>query len=159
MFVCAVIKCCPMCKQDKLKEFFRNGFCIECSKEYKKKEYAKHKDRYAERYQRKRNAEDYFVYKFINNHNQIIYIGKTIRLPARMIEHFKTDGHLPDECYGNVASVFYCPLKTKADMDIYEIYLISKYKPQYNSVFTADHNKPSTLEFPELHWLEYKEVI
>jgi len=117
--------------------------------------YALDKAKRAEKYKKKRNDSDYFVYKFVDDNEQIIYIGKTIRLPARMVQHFKTDSHLPDGCYDNVKDVFYCLLKTKAEMDIYEIYLIDKFRPQYNEKSVYEQEEISSIVLPELVWKEY----
>jgi len=117
--------------------------------------YALDKAKRAEKYKKKRNDSDYFVYKFVDDNEQIIYIGKTIRLPARMVQHFKTDNHLPDECYYNVKDVYYCLLKTKAEMDIYEIYLIDKFRPQYNEKSVYEQEEISSIVLPELVWKEY----
>lgn len=118
-------------------------------------QYALAKEKRAEKYKKKRNDSDYFVYKFVDDNNQIIYIGKTIRLPARMVQHFKTDSHLTDECYDNVKDVFYCSLKTKAEMDIYEIYLIDKYRPQYNKQSVNEQEEICSIVLPELVWKKY----
>lgn len=118
-------------------------------------QYALAKEKRAEKYKKKRNVNDYFVYKFVDNNNQIIYIGKTIRLQARMVEHFITDSHLTDECYDNVKYVFYCSFKTNAEMDIYEIYLIDKYRPQYNKKSVYEQDEISSIILPELVWEEY----
>lgn len=117
--------------------------------------YALAKEKRAEKYKKKRNDSDYFVYKFVDDNNQIIYIGKTIRLQARMVEHFITDSHLTDECYDNVKYVFYCSFKTNAEMDIYEIYLIDKYRPQYNKKSVYEQDEISSIILPELLWEEY----
>jgi len=117
--------------------------------------YALIKEKRAEKYKKKRNDSDYFVYMFVDANNQIIYIGKTIRLPARMIQHFKTDSHLTDECYNNVKHVFYCSLKTNAEMDLYEIYLIDKHRPQYNTKSIYERDEICSIILPELVWKEY----
>jgi len=127
--------------------------CIECSKAFNRKEYALHPERYAERY--KNRTTEYCVYKFIDKDNNIVYVGKSKRLAARMIQHFRTDGHLSNDCYDNVASVFYCKLNTKIEMDIYEIYLIDKYRPQYNTVFVYESNEISNIVLPQLEWCDY----
>ena len=119
-------------------------------------QYVLAKEKRAEKYKKKRNASDYFVYKFIDADNQIIYIGKTIRLPARMVQHFKTDSHLSDECYDHVKYVFYSSLNTKAEMDIYELYLIDKYRPRYNIKSVYEEEEISSIVLPELVWKEYQ---
>jgi len=120
-----------------------------------KNQYALAKEKRAEKYKKKCKDSGYFVYKFIDDDNQIIYIGKTIRLPARMVQHFKTDSHLTSECYDNVKCIFYCSLKTKAEMDIYEIYLIDKYRPRYNEKSVNQQDEFSSIVLPKLVWKEY----
>jgi len=149
------LRYCPNCETAKDVKMFRAIFCIECSDAVDRNQYALAKEKRAEKYKKKRNPNDYFVYKFVDDNNQIIYIGKTIRLPARMVQHFKTDRHLTDECYDNVKSVFYCSLKTNAEMDIYEIYLIDKYRPHYNQKSVYEQDEMSSIVLPELVWKEY----
>ena len=143
-----------MCKQILDIKLFRCGLCISCSNACKRKEYAKHKDRYADRYKNKVIQQRYSVYKFLDKDNNIIYIGKSKRLEARMITHFN-NGHLTDECYNSVQSVFYCSFTSITDMDIYEIYLIDKYKPIYNTVFRYEVNEQSSIKLPDLQWMKY----
>ena len=127
----------------------------ETSKDDGKSQYVIAKEKRAEKYKKQRNDSDYFVYKFVDGNHQIIYIGKTIRLPARMVQHFRTDSHLTDECYNHVKYVFYSALKTKVEMDIYEIYLIDKYRPQYNVKSVYEQEEISSIVLPELTWEEY----
>jgi len=149
------LRYCPNCEIVKDEKMFRVSFCIECSNAVDRNKYALVKEKRAEKYKKKRNADDYFVYKFVDDNNQIIYIGKTIRLLARMVQHFQTDSHLTDECYDNVKYVFYSLLKTNAEMDIYEIYLIDKYRPQYNQKSVYEQDEMSSIVLPELVWKEY----
>lgn len=149
------LRCCPSCETLKDEKLFRVGFCIECSNSIDRKKYAITIEKRAEKYKQKRNDSDYFVYKFVDANNQIIYIGKTIRLPARMVQHFTTDSHLTDECYDKVKYIFYSSLKTKAEMDIYEIYLIDKYRPHYNIKSVYEQEEFSSIVLPELIWQEY----
>ena len=120
-----------------------------------KNQYALAKEKRAEKYKKKCKDSGYFVYKFIDDDNQIIYIGKTIRLPARMVQHFKTDSHLTDECYDNVKYIFYSSLKTKVEMDIYEIYLIDIHRPPYNVQSVHEEEEISSIVLPELVWEKY----
>ncbi len=127
----------------------------ESSKTAGKNQYILAKEKRAEKYKKKRNDSDYFIYKFVDDNDQIIYIGKTIRLPARMVQHFTTDSHLTDECYDHVKYIFYSSLKTKIEMDIYEIYLIDKYRPQYNIKSVYKQDETSSIVLPELVWEKY----
>lgn len=120
-----------------------------------KSRYLLAKETRAGKYKEKSNANGYFVYKFIDDNHQIIYIGKTIRLVARMVQHFKADNHLTDECRDKVKYIFYSSLRTNAEMDIYEIYLIDKYRPQYNTKSVYEQEEVSSIVLPELAWKEF----
>lgn len=87
------LRYCPNYETAKDEKMFRVSFCIECSNAVDRNQYALAKEKRAEKYKEKRNANDYFVYKFVDDNTQILYIGKTIRLSARMVQHFKTDSH------------------------------------------------------------------
>ena len=70
-----------------------------------------------------------FIYRFLDELNQVIYIGKTINLANRIKSH----NHLPKECYANTKKIEFLPLCTKADQDVAEHYYIQKYQPVYNT--------------------------
>ena len=40
----------------------------------------------------------YYVYRFLDKDNEIIYVGKTYNLETRLKTHFGKKGHLPEEC-------------------------------------------------------------
>lgn len=95
----------------------------------------------------------YFVYRFIDIEDNIIYVGKTKNMRTRMYTHFNR-GHLPKECYGSVEKVEMIELNNKLDMDIKEIYYIDLYKPKYNTINKLEGNMAS--EFKEKDkWIEY----
>lgn len=75
----------------------------------------------------------YYIYRFLNENNEVIYIGRTNNIVSRIATHFSSQGHLPQECYDEVKRVDYLELKTKNDMKIKELYYISKYKPIFNT--------------------------
>ena len=95
----------------------------------------------------------YFLYRFLDKNNNIIYIGKTQgkNLRARM----KTHCHLPVICYLSIAKIDFCKLKTSSDLAVYEIYYINKYKPIYNTA--EKYNDGMSIILPELQWEEYIE--
>lgn len=74
-----------------------------------------------------------FVYKFLNFKSEIIYIGKTKNIHNRMKQHFEGAGHLPDSCYLNVNKIFFTEVDGKTNVDMYETFLINKYRPIYNT--------------------------
>lgn len=98
----------------------------------------------------------YYVYKFLNDNQEVLYVGKTTNLKDRMFKHFNS-GHLSPECYSEVSSIRYIECKTDLEMTIKEIYFIDKYKPKYNSVFVNDESMDPIEEFDNIKWdKEYK---
>lgn len=76
----------------------------------------------------------FYVYRFKDKHEQIVYIGKTKNLKNRMSQHFSESGHLSQDKYNQVESIEYLELPTKIDMDIKELYYINVWKPEFNTV-------------------------
>jgi len=72
----------------------------------------------------------FYVYRFLDASNNVIYIGKTERLKSRMHSH----SHLPKECYDSIKNVEYIELSSSVDMGLYELYYINKWQPTYNSL-------------------------
>lgn len=99
------------------------------------------------------NSQKYYVYKFCNKENQIIYVGKSNDLTRRMNEHFSDYGHLPKECYNNVAKIDFIVLNSEIDMNIYELYYINLYKPYFNIKDKSENNME--LKLPEKIWITY----
>lgn len=99
--------------------------------------------------------QNYCVYKFLDENNEIIYIGKTRDINIRMLQHFGSNGHLPKECYDSVKKIMYFNCNCGADMDILERYYIDKLKPKYN---VRDVNLSLSFSFQLDHiaeWLKY----
>ncbi|MGL5765620.1 MAG: nucleotide excision repair endonuclease, partial [Sarcina sp.] len=95
-----------------------------------------------------------YVYRFIDQHNKIIYVGKTIDINRRMNEHFGGKGHLSSECYNNTQRIEYQTFKTEADALIMEQYYISKFNPRFNKMGKS-RDLPS-IKFDEKAWRVYK---
>lgn len=85
----------------------------------------------------------YYVYRFIDKNENIIYIGKSNRIDLRIKEHFSNYGHLPKECYENTIRVECIEFSTKVEMDIKEIYYINKFKPEYNKNYKDGEESPN----------------
>lgn len=96
----------------------------------------------------------YYVYRFLNSENEIIYVGKTSNLQNRMKQHFSDhNGHLPKDCYDNVVKIEYIELNHPIDMTIYELYYISQYKPKYNTNDILYDNKSDIANITEREWI------
>lgn len=92
------------------------------------------------------------IYKFIGENREILYIGKAHSLKHRLNTHT----HLPSECYEKTKKIEYYSFDTKGDMDLAEIYYISKYKPVYNDVSKCDISI-TIKEFDELKFETYND--
>lgn len=103
----------------------------------------------------------YFIYRFLNENNEILYVGKTIHLYERMHIHFGESGHLSQDKYKQVTKVEYVECNNEADMSVKEIYFINKYKPPFNTSSLWD-GEISNEVYDNISWkniLDYKEVI
>lgn len=95
-----------------------------------------------------------YTYRFKDKYNETIYIGYTGQTMAqRMNQHF-TKGHLPSECYKNVCVIEYIKHKTKSDAQVWEVWLINKYKPKYNKL--NKKNDALTISLGEENWKVYQ---
>lgn len=96
-----------------------------------------------------------YVYRFLDDTGRILYVGKTRRLQARMVEH-KRGKTLKPEQYAMVSKVQVMALPTYNDAGLAERYFIFKYRPPFN-VAMSDEG-PITLEliFPKgSEWVDY----
>ena len=95
-----------------------------------------------------------YTYKFNDKYDNVIYIGYTGQTVAqRMNQHF-TKGHLPQSVYEEVAKIEYIKHKTKSDAQVWEVYLINKYKPRYNTL--NKKNDILTIDLGEENWKAYQ---
>jgi len=78
-----------------------------------------------------------YVYKFYNAQGELLYVGKTSNLTARMTAH-KLNGHLGGKVYEEVSRVEYAELPTYADAGILERYYIGKLEPKYNIQYSKE---------------------
>lgn len=99
------------------------------------------------------------VYRFFNKEDEIIYVGRTSQgVKKRMKEHFNSHGHLDPVCYKNVHKINYCTFQTSAETKIYEIYLINKYKPIYNTADKEHKNLKIDIDISNLKWIDLEFV-
>lgn len=87
----------------------------------------------------------YFVYRFLDENFNVIYVGRTDNIKNRMNQHFSGRGHLPKECYDSVYRVDYLEMVNYLDMKIKELYYIGKHRPIHNTI----DNTPMSVEVME----------
>lgn len=91
----------------------------------------------------------FFVYRFLDKNQNIIYIGKTNSLNSRIAIHFN-NGHLPNRCYEVVHKIEYIETISISEMNVYEIYLINKHRPFYNRI--NNNGDSFTFQLPDKEW-------
>ena len=75
-----------------------------------------------------------FVYKFISDKNQVLYVGKTVNMDARMKNHFSKKSHLHGSgLYEQIQRIEYMTCKNEFEALQKELMYINFYKPRYNS--------------------------
>ena len=96
------------------------------------------------------NNNNLYIYIFLDNDENILYIGKTTQLRGRMLQHFYVEV-VEKEIWKkqiNLENIILFECKNATDLELYETYLINKYNPLHNKdkVF---NNKP-TFDLPYL---------
>ena len=84
---------------------------------------------------------NFYIYKMYGQDNELLYIGKTTNIEARMNQHFSKDTIKNQQWKENVSYIDYYEFKAKVDMDIMELYYIALERPKYNKLST-DTEKP-----------------
>lgn len=85
----------------------------------------------------------YYVYRFLNFKNEVIYVGKTCNLTNRIKGH----QHLPYSAYRETCKIEYVEFKTNDDMEFAEKYYIMHFNPEY---CVAHRNKQLTISLSHL---------
>ena len=75
-----------------------------------------------------------YVYRFMSDKNQGLYVGKTVNMDARMKNHFSKKSHLHGSgLYEQVQRIEYMTCKSEYEALQKELAYINFYKPRYNS--------------------------
>lgn len=93
-----------------------------------------------------------FLYRFLNNKDETIYIGKTTKALSDRLRQHK---HLTTECYQSINKIKYMELENEGDLHILEIYYINKYLPIYNSGDKSSIISTIQLVSPPDNWKDF----
>jgi len=93
----------------------------------------------------------YYVYRFINDEGKIIYVGKSKHLKTRVSNHIRKR-KWKDEIY----QIEVAKCITESDMNVYELYYISKHSPKYNK--DCKTNDELTFELEDLQFNKYEDI-
>ncbi len=93
---------------------------------------------------------EYYIYRYFNSKNKVIYVGLTGRPIKRRVYEHKTEDLQKETDHIDFATV-----ATESDMRMYELYYINKYQPKYNR--RDMYIDGQTLHLPELTFQPYLE--
>lgn len=93
-----------------------------------------------------------YVYRFLNDKDEIIYIGRSKNLDKRLYNH----NHLPEECYKEIKRIEYAICKNDDESSICERYFINIFSPKYNTQY--NNNSKFNFEIPNLEWNKYYNI-
>lgn len=84
--------------------------------------------------------DGFYLYRFLDERNKILYVGKTNNMRKRMSGHKSKSVHIGEhdghrEMYERIHKVEFCILENEYQMDIYEIHFISLFQPKFNTTF------------------------
>ena len=97
--------------------------------------------------------KQYLLYKIFYE-DKLVYIGRTAQpLKKRLYGHFSKAPMMRQLDVRRVTKIEYATFKTEADMFLYEIYFINKWKPVLNR--DDKSNEPLTIELPPVTFTEY----
>ena len=75
-----------------------------------------------------------YVYKFISEKNNVLYVGKTVNMAQRMKNHFSKKSHLHGSgLYEQVQRIEYMTCKSEFEALQKELIYINYYKPRFNT--------------------------
>lgn len=89
----------------------------------------------------------YYVYRFKDKNDNILYVGRTHGLKQRFRQH----EHLTD----NIITIEYIECQTETEMAIKEIYYINLYYNENSTNVKDVYDKPNDLEFKD-EWIKYE---
>lgn len=100
-------------------------------------------------------TKEYYLYRFLDKDNNVIYIGKTNNINRRILrEHFTNNTHLHADCYSETEKVEFIKLQNESEQVVYEASLINLERPKYNKQF--NDNGKINIEIPHFEWAEFE---
>lgn len=103
---------------------------------------------------KKPNRGKPFIYRFISEDGELVYIGKTVKLSDRMYNHLNDTIGWQKDFKGIIEVV---EMESNSNMSIMEMYLIAKYKPKYNK--RDCHSDETSYTLPEPKFKFHSEVF
>ncbi len=100
----------------------------------------------------------YYVYRFLDKQDRVIYVGKTNNVRIRILKHFNTSVNKDVERNLITEKIQFSIHENKAIGSIYEIFFINLWKPIFNSSLKYEGIvKEDFLE--KVEWFDFDELI
>lgn len=78
--------------------------------------------------------KEFYVYRFLDKNNKVLYVGRTNNLEKRIASHFLNKDAQIVKRNERTEHIQYTSFSTKTYSAIYEIFLINLWKPKYNTL-------------------------
>ena len=99
--------------------------------------------------------QKFYLYRFLDKNNNILYIGRTNNIRRRILtEHFTSKTHLRKECYLQTQRVEFAEFSNESEQVAYEAILINQNKPPYNTQFKDDVS--FNIALPNIEWKPFE---
>jgi len=72
------------------------------------------------------------IFMFYNAKDQLLFVGKARKLRPRIKKHFEDSVSPMKKHRDEVAKIAVCVVEDAVDRDIYETYIVNKFKSKYN---------------------------
>ena len=93
----------------------------------------------------------HYIYKFLSEEGEVLYVGMTGSIKSRInTQHFRSTGHLSDDCYREAKVVVFHECVSRDDAKIRERYLINLESPKYNN--KMNNNSAFSFTIDDWHW-------
>lgn len=88
----------------------------------------------------KEKETHYYIYRFLNKNDEVIYVGKTkLSLKKRILEHIKLK-LLNEQQLSEVYKIQYVEIDNEFDWHLLEIFYINYFKAKYNKQFKINND-------------------
>ena len=95
----------------------------------------------------------YYVYRFLDNTNKVIYTGRTYNLEVRLFKHFGSRDQNLIKRNKRTEKIEYVSFNKKTYCALYEVFLINLWTPEFNTDSKYEEEiDPNLLDVEKLNW-------
>lgn len=97
--------------------------------------------------------DKYYIYRFYDKKNNVIYVGQTRDMNTRMSGHLYNSKSDCTGLYEKLYWIEYADVKSDYHMNIYEMHYICRHKPKFNIQFASENI--DLFDLPKVKWKPY----